>query len=318
MRDNFLFFITIFFLISCTKQPKYEVDTTGIEISLEVKRFDIDFYTENNESLEGLKREYPVLFPTDVPDSIWLKRIHNSKEQELFKEVQKVYADITPVKNDLIYLFQHVKYYRPNYVIPTIYCILNNIDYEYRTVYKEDVFISLDVYLGKDHPFYGDYPGYIKENNTQDRILVDVANQIINSQIRPSNDRSFLAKMIYEGKKMYMLDAYLPKLSDQLKIGYTQEKLEWAKANEEEIWKYFIENDLLYSTDTKLNKRFLDNAPFSKFYLTEDNNSPGRIGAWIGWQIVRAYMEKNDVSLQSLLTTKTEEIFKKSTYKPRK
>ena len=79
-----------------------------------------------------------------------------------------------------------------------------------------------------------------------------------------------------------------------------------------------IENDLLYSTDTQLNKRFIENAPFSKFYLSEDTKSPGRIGQWIGWQIVRSYMVNNDVSLQDLLSMNEEEIFKNSKYKPRK
>jgi uncharacterized protein YjaZ len=80
---------------------------------------------------------------------------------------------------------------------------------------------------------------------------------------------------------------------------------------------YFIEKKLLFSTDTKLNKRFLENAPFSKFYLHQDRQSPGRIGVWIGWQIVKSFMQNNDVSLQKLLTTDSEDIFNKSRYKPK-
>ena len=117
---------------------------------------------------------------------------------------------------------------------------------------------------------------------------------------------------------MYLLDLYLPAISDKLKIGYLEPKLDWAVANEEDIWKYFIERKLLFSTDTKLNKRFLDNAPFSKFYLENDNQSPGRIGIWLGWQIVRSYMQNNDVSLQQLLKINDLDLYKKSKYKPRK
>ena len=74
---------------------------------------------------------------------------------------------------------------------------------------------------------------------------------------------------------------------------------------------------MLYSTDTNLGKRFLQDAPVSKFYLSEDSRSPGRIGQWMGWQIVRSFMEKNDVSLQTFLETSEEEIFEKSNYKPK-
>ena len=66
---------------------------------------------------------------------------------------------------------------------------------------------------------------------------------------------------------------------------------------------------MLYSTDQKLAPRFINPAPFSKFYLEIDNDSPGQVGAWIGWQIVRSYMKNNDVSIEELLKTNAKEIF---------
>jgi uncharacterized protein YjaZ len=75
---------------------------------------------------------------------------------------------------------------------------------------------------------------------------------------------------------------------------------------------------LLFSTDQELNRRFIDKAPFSKFYLENDSETPGSIGVWFGWQIVRAFMEKNAISLQEMLGTDNEDIFKRSKYKPTK
>jgi len=74
----------------------------------------------------------------------------------------------------------------------------------------------------------------------------------------------------------------------------------------------------LYDTDQKLIPRFINPAPFSKFYLEIDNESPGKVGSWIGWQIVRSFMENNDVSLQQLLQMDNKELFEKSKYKPKK
>ena len=202
---------------------------------------------------------------------------------------------------------------------PTIITLISNIDYNSRVIFADSLLlVSLDVYLGKDHPFYADYPKYIKENNTKENIIVDAAKAIVSKQIRFASNRSFISKMIYEGKKMYLLDMYLPRIPNKLKIGYSEEKLQWAIANEENIWKYFIERKFLFSTDTKLNNRFLDNAPFSKFYLEDDAQSPGRIGVWLGWQIVKSFMQNNDVSLQKLLTIDSEFLFEKSKYKPKK
>ena len=110
----------------------------------------------------------------------------------------------------------------------------------------------------------------------------------------------------------------MPFKSEASRIGYTEEELVWAKANEAEIWSYFVEKDLLFSTDTSLSSRFIAQAPFSKFYLELDNESPGMLGRYLGWQIVRAYMEKNDVSLRELATIDGQELFKKSKYNPAK
>ena len=75
---------------------------------------------------------------------------------------------------------------------------------------------------------------------------------------------------------------------------------------------------MLYSDEQKLTSRFIDAAPFSKFYLEIDNDSPGSVGTWIGWQIVRSYMENNTITLDQLLKTEAKEIFEKSKYKPKK
>lgn len=319
MRYYFLFFVLLLFLNSCQKEVKKNVDTSKIEVEFMINRFEQDFYDHGGENLEELKNKYPLLFPDITPDSIWMAKINDRDEQELYSETQKLYSSFSDIESELKSLFQHVTYYNPLFNTPDIITGLSNIDYDYRVIYNQElVFISLDVYLGSTHPFYGDFPSYIKQNNVRERIIVDVASAIIDSQIKPLTNRSFLAKMIHEGKKLYLLELYLPLKSEAVRIGYNKIKYDWALTNEEQVWKYFIENNLLYSTDTKLNKRFLEDAPFSKFYISEDKNSPGRIGQWIGMQIVRSFMANNDVSLSDLLLKNEEEIFKKSKYKPRK
>jgi gliding motility-associated lipoprotein GldB len=306
-------------LNSCQKEVKKNVDTSNIDVEFMINRFEQDFYDHGGENLEELKNKYSLLFPDNTPDSIWMAKINDRDEQELYSETQKLYSSFSDIESELRSLFQHVTYYNPLFNTPDIITGLSNIDYDYRVIYNQElVFISLDVYLGSTHPFYGDFPSYIKQNNVRERIIVDVASAIIDSQIKPLTNRSFLAKMIHEGKKLYLLELYLPLKSEAVRIGYNKIKYDWALTNEEQVWKYFIENNLLYSTDTKLNKRFLEDAPFSKFYISEDKNSPGRIGQWIGMQIVRSFMANNDVSLSDLLLKNEEEIFKKSKYKPRK
>jgi len=319
MRFYFAILMVLCVFFSCSDKNKRQIDVSDINIDFSIKRYEVDFYNSTPNKLPKVKKEYPYLFPESFTDSIAISKISNKDEQELFKETQLLYQDISFLKTQLTSLFKHVKYYNSNFNAPNVVTMISNIDYDSRVIYADSLlFISLDVYLGKTHPFYGDYPKYIKENNTKENIIVDVANSLISKQVFSSSKRSFLSKMIYEGKKMYLLDLYLPTILDRFKIGYSQEKLDWALVNEENIWKYLIERKLLFSTETKLNKRFIDNAPFSKFYLQNDNESPGRIGVWLGWQIVKSFMENNDVSLQELLLIDSQELYNKSKYKPKK
>ena len=124
--------------------------------------------------------------------------------------------------------------------------------------------------------------------------------------------------MVYSGKVLYFKDIMLPKISDERKIGYTVDELEWAKLNEESMWQYFIERELLFSTDSKLPGRFINPAPFTKFNLELDSESPGRLGQYLGWQIVRSYADNNDASLQDILSLDAEILFNNSKFKPRK
>ena len=75
---------------------------------------------------------------------------------------------------------------------------------------------------------------------------------------------------------------------------------------------------MLYSDDQKLIPRFVNPAPFSKFYLEIDNESPGQVGAWVGWQMVRSFMKNNDIPLSDMLKMNAKELFEKSKYKPKK
>ncbi|MET2983767.1 gliding motility lipoprotein GldB [Aureibaculum conchae] len=319
MFKHLAILLLLIVFVNCQKKDKIEIDVSDIEVDVDIHRFDQAFYTATPDKLPELKTTYPYLFPAQNHDSIWIQKINDKDEQELYAETQKVFSNFSDQKERLEGLFKHIKYYYPEFKSPKIITLLSNVDYESRVVYADSLlFVSLDVYLGKDSKIYESFPNYIKQNFTKDHLIVDVANAITDVQLLFSSDRTFVSRMVQQGKKMYLLDAYLPSLGDAEKMGYTQEQIDWAEFNDEEVWKFFIQNKLLFSTEQELSRRFIDNAPFSKFYQANDNETPGSIGVWFGWQIVRAYMQNTDTSLQDMLKTKNEEIFKKSKYKPEK
>ncbi|MDO5616319.1 MAG: gliding motility protein GldB, partial [Cruoricaptor ignavus] len=104
---------------------------------------------------------------------------------------------------------------------------------------------------------------------------------------------------------------------EDLKIGYTPQQYDWAKTNEANIWNYFVENDLLFSDDARLQERFIAPGPFSKFYTQIDNESSPQIAIFTGWQICKSFYAKHPKTpLQDFMKMSAEEIFNKAGYKP--
>lgn len=316
------YFIIILFLVSffsCSKSENQKVDVSDIEVKTEIKRFDQKFYNNSPDKIAELKKEFPYLFPPVNPDSVWVNKMTNKDELELFKETQKLYNDFLEEEKQLSSLFKHIKYYYPNFKEPKIITLLTNIDADNRVILADSLLlISLDVFLGKDHDFYSDFPKYVKQSYTKEHIIVAVAEKFAEKIVPPSNDNRFVARMIQEGKKMELMNRFLPNKNQAEIMAYETQQLQWAVDNEMEVWKYFIDNSLLFDSDTELLERFINDAPFSKFFIANDKDSPGRIGVWFGWQIVKSYIKNNDATIQEMLVTSNELIFKRSKYKPKK
>ena len=318
MKKLLSLFSLLVVLSSCDKKNKIEKEVEEIPVTINVERFDKIFYESPVENLQNVKNKYPYFFPAQTPDSVWVNKIKNPLYRELYSEVQKKYSNFEKVNSDLEVLFQHIKYYFPNTKTPKVVTLISEMDYQNKAIYTDSlVLISLDLYLGKNHKFY-EFPEYLKQNFEQNQIMPDIVSSFSITKIPFGNNRNLLSQMVYAGKQLYLKDVLLPETSDAQKIGYTPEQITWCQENESYMWRYFMQEQLLYSTDSKLSTRFINTAPFSKFYLEIDNESPGRVGTWVGWQIVRSFMNNNDVNLQQLLQMDPIEIFQNSKYKPKK
>ncbi|MGJ8714799.1 MAG: gliding motility lipoprotein GldB [Maribacter stanieri] len=316
VKPIFILLSVFFILSSCNDSDKVAEEIAAIPMDLKISRFDREFASSGEEGLPALRKMYPYLFP--APDSVWIAKMEDSLQIELFQEVGNSFRSFEDEEEGLVQLFKHIKYYFPEYAVPKVITVTNDVDYNNRIIMTDSLlFISLDNYLGSEHKYYGGFQRYIAESLDRNYLVSDVASSFAKQVVPRPRDRTFLARMIYFGKELYLKDKLMPQAEDRKKIGYSQEDIDWAIANEEPMWRNFIENEYLYDTDNKLNQRFLDPAPFSKFGLELDNESPGRLGRYIGWQIVRAFMENNDVSMKQLMTMPADEIFKKSNYKPR-
>lgn len=318
MRKIFVVITVTIFLFSCEQKSKIEKAVEEIPLEIKVERFDKAFFETAPADLPKLKQQYPFFFPAGNEDAVWLEKMQHPQWRELYKEVQKKYGNFETETTQIEDLFKHIKYYFPKTKTPKVITIISEMDYQSKAIYADSlVIISLELYLGKDHKFY-EFPNYLKQNFEQNQILPDVVSSFAPRKIAPPIEGTFLSFMIYVGKELYLKDILLPEAPDDVKMGYTPEQIKFCQENENYMWRFFLENQMLYDTDQKLVPRFINPAPFSKFYLEIDNDTPGRVGAWLGWQIVRSYMENNKTSLQDMLKMDAKTIFENSKYKPKK
>ena len=315
----YIFLILGLIFVSCDNDSKLENEIAKIEMPFVVERFDNAFFEAEPNDLPKLKTAYPFLFSKHVADSIWIYRINDTLQDQLLSEVSKTYAEFKNTKEELTGLFQHLKYYDKTFSIPRVITLTNDVAYREKSIVNDSlVLIALDNYLGAEHEFYQNISMYIAANMEQHQIVTDVAEGYAKNYMFQTNRKTLLDEMIYFGKLLYFKDVMIPFKTDAEKIGYTEAQIKWAEVNESPIWSYFVEKELLYSTDDKLLNRFIADAPFSKFYLEFDNESPGRLGQYVGWQIVKAYAETTGKDLMRIMEAKPEELFRKSKFKPKK
>ena len=318
-KKLFLYLSVATLAIACNKDSKIEQDIANIDVDFKVERFDEIFAKSQPNDLPKLKTTFPFLFSKRINDSVWIDRMKDTLQQHLFAEVDKTFGNFDGVTKDIKSLFQHLKYYDKTFTEPRVITLTNFVDYRNKTIITDTiVLIALDNYLGEEHEFYVDIPRYLAQNLKPSQIVPDLASDYARKYSFQSQQKTLLDDMIYFGKQLYFKDRMIPFETDAEKIGYTQEQLDWAISNESYIWRYFIEKELLYSTDNSLPSRFMNPAPFTKFYLELDSESPGRLGQYMGWQIVRSYMEHNDVKLMDMLQMDTKDIFDNAKFKPRK
>lgn len=237
----------------------------------------------------------------------------------LFDTVEKHYPDTKSVEKELKKGFQYMKYYFPNYKEPNITYFVSGLANWGAFLYGEhSLAIGLDMFLGKDYPFYRsvglqDYLNvYFREEYIPVAALRNVYQEMYPDTLE---DKNLLELMIQRGKEYYFLSKVLPFVPEDVRLGYTPQQLEDITGREAFIYNFFVQKDLLYSTSVERIFSFVHDGPGTPEI---SDQCPGNIGSWIGYRIILAYMKQRpDTRMQDLFANKdAKSIFIYSKYKP--
>lgn len=301
--------------VACKNDKELKSDIANITVDIPIERFDRLFASATPKDLPVLKSKYPYLFSQKYSDEFWEAKLSDTLQKELEREVDIAFKSTAEIEGDLELLYKHILYYYPSASVPKTISIITEV--RNKVVLTDSLLlIGLDNYLGEDHYFYEGIQKYKSKNFRKEQIDVDVASAFAKAKVSRPLTSTFLDQIIYEGKQLYLMETLLSQKPIHEVFSYTADEYAFAEENEVNMWEYFVSSKSLYSTDRKLLSRFIDPAPFSKFYLAFDNETPGRLGRYIGYKIVASYMNTNDVALKTMLLQDAETIFNNAKYKP--
>jgi len=313
-------------------------NVSDINIQLDTLRFDRDFFaldtTRLEASLDALQQKYPTFIndylynllavPMNKDSTLTKVRLFIHDYKPVYDTVLAKYPSVAVEVAEVKRALQFVHYYFPDYKLPKSFISFIGPLEGYSNVLTTTGFaVGLQLYLGKDYPAYNTdyiadvYPQYQSRRFGASYIAVNCLKNII-SDIYPDNKGNLpLAyQMVEAGKKMYVLDYLMPETPDSIKTGYTDKQLQWCNAFEAQIWNYFVQNDnLLYVSDPGQTKDYMTDGPKTEVL---GEGSPGFIGQFVGWQIVKKWMQQDEKrTLATLLQTPPKQIFEEAKYKPR-
>jgi gliding motility-associated lipoprotein GldB len=333
VMKRFLFYLAVILaFVACNRNP-LKVNVSDVSVDLKIKHLEVDLLKLKPEEVQtaipAIKAKYGDFFDiftyrmiaiggVDQPN--FNESLNSFISDTLIRKLEKQVAekiDTTALRQELERAFRYYKHYFPQKSVPVISTCISGFNQSIITS-ENLVGISLDKFLGAGSPFFEKLglPEYKRRNMHPEKIVSDVMYAwAVTEWPKADQGNNLLSHLIQEGKMMYFVEAMLPELHDTLKIGYTKKQLEFCRKNEAMMWTFLAEHKQLYSTDRMTVKRYMDDGPFTASFT---NESPGRTGVWIGWQIVRSFMKQHpEVVLADLMNNHDfQAILNQSGYQP--
>lgn len=320
-------FVMSLALFTACNTNKFNVDISDIpEPKVIVHDYGKALFNLNRDSLgqelAAIQKEFALFLGTEAlvdEQVIQLSfYVNDSFLNDLYTAYQTTFPSLKPMQKELAKAFQYLLYYYPNTNLPEVYAYISGI--QDPVIFQDNILVlGLDNYLGADCDIYARMgtPRYKMRSMTAQNVLRDVFSAMSLEKIAtPAADGAMLEHMIYEAKKLYFVKSMLPEIGDRILLSFTDEQMLWYEEKESALWKYYIENELLFKSDYDSLRKYINDAPFTSVL---GNNSPPRTGIWLGYQILMAYAENNDVTLNEILINpNAQEILNKSKYKPRR
>ena len=241
-------------------------------------------------------------------DSSSLNRIEIFRSDPYIKRLESKISNLGNTKKDLqlqlLDGFKHLHFHLSEVPLPKQIYYINSLFVSNVYCSNREIGIGLERYLGPKEAVIEELPSqeffqWMKDGMLKEYIPRDVLAEWISTNVVPEDEGNFAEKMIRWGKIIYLTEAAFPEIDKHVLFRYTKKGYAWADHNETTIWKYIVNQNLLFSKNERDHSNFLNEGPFT---VGLPEKSPDRLGQFLGWKIVHGFMEQNEsISMNELV-----------------
>lgn len=332
-------FLLLLFLFFACKNNKNIPDVSAIKMNIPVERFEQSFFAMDTNDIAGGLRKVQQRHPDFYFDfmreilgvngtdtnaaTLLVTREFLRGYIPIYDSLEEKYKNVAWLKEELENAFRFVKYYFPEYKTGKAITFIGPFDAPGTAVTKTGLAIGLHQYAGKNFSVYQSaigqqiYPTYISRRFEPEYITANCMKAVVDELFpEKSAGKGLIDQMIEKGKQWWLLDKFLPLAPDSIKTGYTQNQLDFCARNEGLVWQSIITNERdLYTIEPTTIQTYIGESPYTH---TMGENSPGNIGQWVGWQIVKKYAEKNPgMKPGEIMRSEPKKILEEARYKPK-
>jgi len=332
-----LLLMIVFACLGSCGRNQFKVDTSDIKVDINIKRLEVDLFSISpskiKENVPELQKRYDgflrffgyVINIGEINDSTWENGLvsfcTDKRNFEIYASTMQVYPEIKNIEKELTMAFRHYNYYFPGKKIPGIFTCITGFNNS--IIIGDSVLgIGLDKFLGSDSKYYPELQIYKYQTAKMNpyNIVTDCiyawASSEWNFKEMGYTTENVLTEMLHEGKLLYFVKSMLPGKEDYLIFGFSEGQLNFCKNNENQIWQYLVEHNLLFSTEQLTKRKITGEAPYTIYFSKE---SPGRAAVWTGYRIIESFMMNNKgTSLEDLMkNTDIQGILERARYNPK-
>lgn len=329
-----LFFLVI--ILSCNDDKGNNIPSVSVEdIDTEVR--DFRPYTRDLDQWDDAMRDHPVVseiffghilgVPPDDTAAIkeaFKNYLEIEATQNISRLIDSTYPDLDWIKSQWELNMAYFHHYFPEQEVHELYVMQTNLgiaNFLFENAEGVDaVGVSLGFFLGSAFPYLKlarekpVFSAYNSRTFNKDHLISKSVNAIVDNMVGPPLEGNMLNAMIREGKRLYILEKVCAEVHDSAVFELSLDGLEWCRNNEWEMWNFFIEKEMLYTTDVKEYAKYLRPAPNSPGM---PSSAPGKTGAYVGFRIVEAFMDHHPaITLSEMAVMSAEEIYREARYKP--